>query len=38
MFNGEDIQCLDDFKDTTMYWTIIDTFEEEVETNLEDEE
>lgn len=38
VFNGEDIQCLDDFKDTTMYWTIIDTFEEEVETNLEDEE
>lgn len=35
VFYGEDIQCLDDFKDTKMYWTIIDMFYEEVETNLE---
>ena len=36
IFHGEDSQCLDDFKDTKMYWTIIDTFYEEVETNLEE--
>lgn len=38
IFHGEDIQCLDDFKDTKMYRTIVDTFYEEVETNLEDDE
>ena len=36
IFHGEDTQCLDDFKDTKMYWAIIDTFYEEVETNLEE--
>lgn len=38
VFHGEDNQFLEDFKDTEMYWNIIDTFYEEVETNLEDEE
>lgn len=35
IFNGVDNSCLEDFEDTDMYWIILDTFDEEVETNLE---